>query len=444
MHRFKYLTYLYTIVDQKEVRDILLDQIDEIEKNTDHRIIKREIQAHGKKLIKSKLAKMIFGVRRSGKSTFSHQILTGHEYAYINFDDERLVGISKEDLGSVFQIARDIAGDPSLALLDEIQNIEGWELFINRSIREGMNLVITGSSSNLLSTELSTHLTGRYLPVPILPFSFREFLIARGYRIPDLDYVNTKERTKLISQSESYLREGGFPLAVLDPDNAGLYLKTLYDDIINKDVIGRFRPKYVRTLRELSLFLTSSSSNLMTYSSLKRRFGFNSTHTVMNYCQYLVDASLIKIVDKFTFRQKERSASPKKVYSVDNGFVELLSTSPGNKIADHLENAVYMELLKRHSFDPTVSINYWRDYQNHEVDIVVSKNRKVLKLIQVSAISDEIDLNKRESRSLVKGSYELGCDDLLLITKNLEGILDEKGKKIVMKPFWKWSLEYKL
>ncbi len=428
-------------MDEAILRMILLGQKDE--KNRilkDENLIEREYLEKTRPLLRSASTKVIFGVRRSGKSTLAHQLLSDHEYAYINFDDERLVGITKEELDHVFQISCGLIDQPTHALLDEIQNVPGWELFINRLQREGMNVIITGSSANLLSTELSTHLTGRYLPIFMLPFSFRESLIARGSGIPARGEITTRKAEHLKTRAEEYLRSGGFPQVVLDPANARLYLNTLYNDIINKDVIGRFHPKYVRTLRELALFLTSSSSNLMTYSSLKRRFDLSSTHTVMNYVNYLTEASILMIVDKFTFRQKERSTSPKKVYSIDTGIVELLSISPGDQIANLLENAVFLDLIRRNYLDPTFSINYWRDYQDHEVDLVLSRNRKVERLIQVSMISDIADMNKREIRSLVKASKELRCEDLLLITWGLEGEVEEKGQKIKMIPFWKWAI----
>ncbi len=428
-------------MDETTLRTILLGQKDE--KNRilkDENLIERECLDRTRPLLRSDSIKVIFGVRRAGKSTLAHQLLSDHEYAYINFDDERLVGITKEELDHVFQISCGLIDRPTHALLDEIQNVPGWELFINRLQREGMNVIITGSSANLLSTELSTHLTGRYLPIFMLPFSFRESLIARGSGIPARGEITTRKAEHLKTKAEKFLRSGGFPQVILDPANARLYLSTLYNDIINKDVIGRFHPKYVRTLRELALFLTSSSSNLMTYSSLKKRFDLSSTHTVMNYVHYLTEASLMMIVDKFTFRQTERSASPKKIYSIDTGIVELLSISPGDHIANLLENAVFLELKRRNDLDPTFSINYWRDYQDHEVDLVISRKRKVETLIQVSMISDIADMNKRETRSLVKASKELRCEDLLLITWDLEGEVDEKGQKIKMMPFWKWAL----
>lgn len=428
-------------MDDLSLRSILVGQNDEkslILNNPS--LIEREDLDRMKPLLGSSSAKVIYGVRRSGKSTLAHQLLSGNEYAYINFDDERLVGITGMDLDRTFQISCDLIDRPRYALLDEIQNVKGWELFINRILREGFNVVITGSSANLLSTELSTHLTGRYLPVHMLPFSFREFLDAREIRIPDRKEIVSKDSTMLKRMAEEYLRKGGFPQAVMDPVNGNLYLKTLYDDIINKDVIGRFRPKYTRTLRELSLFLLSSSSNLMTYSSLRKRFDINSNHTIMNYVQYLVYASLLIVVEKFTFRQKERSASPRKVYSVDTGLVELLTTSPGDQIANLLENAVFLDVIRRTNQDPTLSVNYWRDYRDHEVDLVISRNRKVEKLVQISAVSELVDLNKRELRSLVKASRELRCEDLLLITWDLEGEVEEKGLKIKMIPFWKWAM----
>lgn len=427
-------------MDEISVRTILNEQRMEIEDLKKQDLIVREFSGGRSSLLESPLAKVIFGIRRSGKSTLAHQMLSDRTYAYVNFDDERLVGVKGEELGEIFNIAMEIAGKPDFALLDEIQNIPGWELFINRIQRKRINMLITGSSANLLSTELSTHLTGRYLPIMLLTFSFREFLRAKRRSIPDEKKLVPSDITNFKVLAEDYLRGGGFPISTLNPENRDLYLKTLYNDIINKDVVGRFKPKHVRTLRELALFLISSSSKMMTYSSLKTRFEMGSTNTAKNYVGYLADASLLMVVEKFTFRQKERSTSPKKVYSMDTGFVEILSSSPGDHISDLLENAVFLEFVRRTEMEPTISINYWRDYQDHEVDFVISRNRTVEQLVQVSAISSRSDIRKRELRSLVKGAKSLDCDDLLLITWDLEGDIEENGSKIIMIPFWKWAL----
>lgn len=427
-------------MDPIELKTILIDQQRDKELINEEHIITREFQKYRRKLVDSKQVKVVFGVRRSGKSTTAHQLLASRKYAYVNFDDERLIWVSHEDLDNIFNISRNINENPEYILFDEIQNIHGWELFINRLFRKGLNIIITGSSANLLSSELSTHLTGRYLPIHMMPFSFREFLISRKEKVEDLELITSSVKARIRDLAEEYLRTGGFPLAVIEPDSARLYLKTLYDDIIGRDVIGRFHPKYTRTLREMALFLMNSSSKLMTYSSLRKRFKINSTHTAKNYCQFLVDASLIKIVEKFTFKQKERSASPKKVYAVDTGLVELFSTAPGDRLADLMENCVFLDLIRDQDLDPTISVNYWRDHQDHEVDLVVSRNRNVEKLIQVTYLSNINDLSRRETRSLVKGSNELRCDDLVLVTWDLEGEMDEKGKKIKMIPLWKWCL----
>lgn len=198
-------------MEKHVIKQILLDQKEEITQLFKRKIIERDITPEAKKIFRANLIKAIMGVRRCGKSTLSHQLLKKQNYGYINFDDERLVGITSKDLNDFLETLEEINQELKYILLDEIQNIEGWELFVNRLKRYGYNVVITGSNSKLLSKELATHLTGRHLSLELFPFSFREFLIFKNLPIEEDDFYTTKQKAKIKRELEEYLETGGMP-----------------------------------------------------------------------------------------------------------------------------------------------------------------------------------------------------------------------------------------
>ena len=178
--------------------------------------------------------------------------------------------------------------------MDEVQNVEGWELFVSRLQRLGYNLVVTGSNSKLLSRDLATHLTGRYVAIELFPFSFAEVLDARDLAAP----ATTAARGRVAALLETYLNEGGFPESVLS-GYSGPYLRELHDKIVTRDIAARYRVKYYRTLKELSLYCFSNPATRVTYNSIQRTFGLRSVHTAKSYLHYLEEAYLVFPVAPF-------------------------------------------------------------------------------------------------------------------------------------------------
>lgn len=423
-------------MNRNEMKTILADQKNErsniLEKG---RIIERENLELWRVLHEDDLIRVIIGARRSGKSIYCHLFLRDVEYGFVNFDDERLAYQDREGLNDLLEELYEVYGKLDFLLLDEVQNVEGWELFVNRLQRKGMKLFVTGSNANLLGHELSTHLTGRFLQIELLPFSFREFLM---WRKCQEDGMTTEGRALMKNQLDDYLDLGGFPEVVKNPEIKSMYLLNLYSSILSKDIINRHNIRYVRTFRELATNIISNYSNLITYNKLKNVHGLKSVHTVKNYVDMLVEAYLIFLVDKYSPKAKEVVNSPKKVYVVDTGLASTLALTSTPNRGRIIENAVFLDLVRWRSLNPLLEIYYWKDYQNHEIDFIIKQGPKVVKLIQVTHVSSIHDLDKRELRSLKKGSELFGCDDLTVITWDLEGEQEIDGNLISLIPLWKW------
>ncbi len=426
----------------EEIKSVVVDQKQDIEKlSGGENLIERDFLETWGPFAKNDLIKVITGIRRAGKSVFSLQLLGNRNYGYINFDDERLVGLKAHDLNSVMQAFYELFGGIDSVFLDEVQNIDGWELFVNRLKREGLNVFVTGSNAKLLSRELATHLTGRHVPIEIFPFSFKEFLTFDDFKITEDTFYSTRKKALLMKKLGEYLSTGGFPEALKDRKNAKLYLSTLYSTILTRDVVSRRSIKYVRTIREISNYLMSNFSQPITFNKIRKLFDLKSVHTAKNYVSYLEEAYLVFFVDKFSFKYKEVAASPKKVYAIDTGMAKAMGFRTSENSGRLMENLVFIELARKRAIDNLLEIYYWKDYQQREVDFVIKKGLKVTQLIQVTHASDREDIEKRETRSLLKASKELKCNDLIVITWDYEGEESFKGKKIVYRPLSKWLLE---
>ena len=422
-------------MERRSLKQILVDQKEETERIFDReRIIERERQDHFKPLLRDKLIKVITGVRRSGKSIFSHLSLRGENYAYVNFDDERIVGIEAKDLNTLLEVLHEIYGDFDFILLDEIQNIAGWELFANRLMRQGYNLVITGSNSSLLSRELATHLTGRCVSFEMYPFSFREYL--KYFDIKVRETPTTREIGILNHHLSKYINIGGFP-EVYKVSSRTIYLRELYDMIISRDVVGRYKVKFVRDLKEMAFYLISNFSSRISYNKLKNIFRVKSVHTIKNYISYLEDAYMLFQLFPFSWKVKYQLMQVKKVYSIDTGLIEALSPGSSKNLGRIMENVVAVDILRR---EPRENVFFYLTPRHEEVDFVIREGMKIKQLIQVTYASGRDEIEKREIKSLIKASNELKCKNLEIITWDYENEINLDGKTIKCIPLWKWLL----
>lgn len=366
--------------------------------------------------LNSKLAQIVIGVRRSGKSTLCMKVLmqSGVHFAYVNFDDERLQKVGVEELDVILQELYAIYGSFTHLFLDEVQNVDGWHLFVNRLLRQGIKLVLTGSNANLLSGELSTHLTGRYHQIELYPFSFSEYCTIRGV---DAHGMTTKAYGLRDKALDEYLMSGGFPELIASPEISKRdYLFSLREAIVKKDICQRYKIRYKQTLSDLANRLLDWFCQEKSYNDIAKEMSINSVHTIKNYITYLQNAYLLCLLPKFSLKSSERN-SARKMYAVDNAFISqhenaLLTESFGLR----LENVVAVELLRRlHS--EYEQLYYLRKVQDFEVDFVVVESSHVRELIQVTYdfVEPSAKLYNREVNGLIKGSHLTRCDNLTLI-----------------------------
>ena len=387
--------------------------------------------------LNSPLAQIVIGVRRSGKSTICHKVLKNKNinYAYINFDDERLFGLKSEHLNDVLQALYIIYGDFKYLFLDEVQNVESWHLFVNRLLRQGIRLIITGSNANLLSNELSTYLTGRYVEIELFPFSFSEML---GYKKINPKPTTTKGLAFRRQAYFDYLKHGGFPeMFQVAEIQKREYLRTLLQSIIFKDIVKRFNVKYVKALSDISNVLLNNISREISYTKIAKTLSIKSVHTAQNYVSYLEQAYLFLSIPRFSFKSITRIGN-RKTYAIDPAFVSFLPEITGANEGYLLENIVFLELCRRRK-SGNFDIYYYNT--NYEIDFVISLNGKIQELIQVSLTIENEKTRKREIAALLKGTDELHCNNLTIITQDEKGIILENGKQIEIVSVIDWLCE---
>lgn len=412
------------------IKDVLILQKKELESLLKERYIARE---EIKLDLSNNLIKVIIGPRRAGKSFFGlHALNKKDKFGYINFDDEKLM--ETEDYDEIISAINSLYENPKVLFLDEIQNLPKWELFVNRLQRQGFNLVITGSSSHLLSKELATHLTGRHFQIIVLPFSFKEYL-----------YLDTKELTtsEIKEKLDIYLVYGGYPEPLIKKINYKDYLSTLFNSILFKDIIKRYKIRSAQAMEKLSEQLLSNICNEYSYRSLSNVAGIKSTHTTENYLSYLEESFIFFSLRRFSYKVKEQISSIKKIYCIDNGFVHAKAFSSSQNLGKLYENLVAIT-LKKHELEGKLNFYYWKNQQQEEVDFVVKEGIKIKQLIQVCSNLDDIETKNREIRALLKAGKDLKCENLLVINSNKEGEEEIEWfgikSKIKFISLWKWLL----
>lgn len=418
-----------------DFKSIIKEQREELEKiEKEEQIIKREYLDEAGKALKYPNILAVMGIRRCGKSIFSYLLAKDYKFAYINFDDERLVDIKSSSLNKILQSFYELYGEIDYIILDEIQDIPNWEIFVNR-LRRTKRVIITGSSSKLLSRELSTHLTGRYIDINLFPFSFKEFLEKNHFKKPTA--YTTKEKAEILNLLREYLEIGGFPESY---KFGSMIVPRIYNDILTKDILLRYKIKKIVELKNLTKYLITNFSEEISYSRLSRILGIKHVSTVSNWISYLESAFLIFKLERFDFKLKQQFIAPKKIYCIDNGIINTIGFKFSENRGKFIENEVALELQRRKSKDHSLEVYYWKDYQQNEVDFIVKKGKKIITIIQVTHADVREDVKEREIDSLVKASTELRCNSLLILTWDYESDEQLKGKKLKYTPLWKWLL----
>ena len=416
-----------------DIEKVLLEQQDELE------ALEGEVLIHRPEEdlinLKSKLAQVVIGVRRSGKSTLCFNALrkAGVHYAYANFDDERLEELETKDLDNVLQTLYKIYGKFDYLFLDEIQNIDGWPLFVNRLLRQRIHIIITGSNAKLLSTELATHLTGRHHKIELFPFSFKDWC-----SIKDVEYtrLTTKNKGLLSKAYEEYFRQGGFPELISGEENPKEYISTLIDNIISQDIKKRYKIRNIDALKRLAHHILNETPTLIVKDALQNIIGIKSERTLGNYLMYLNQTYLISTISKYSSRSRERARNEKS-YAIDVAFMDKRENAfSGENLGWRLETIVYLELLRRKA--GTENDIYYYQGRSAEADFVVCDGKKTLAVYQVSYDISNDKTRKREIKGCIAGAKATKCDNLFLITDHESEIIEEDGYTIHVVPIWEW------
>lgn len=385
--------------------------------------------------LKSRLAQVVIGVRRSGKSTICRKVLREAKVkaAYINFDDERLENAKSSDLNTILEALYIIYGDFDYLLLDEVQNVDGWPLFVNRLLRQNMHLIVTGSNAKLLSNELTTHLTGRHHKITLYPFSFAEYV---RYKQIDTLTFTTRGQAEIKRTLNEYLLQGGFP-ELFTEANSQDYILGLMEAIIKRDITKRFNVRYPEVLQRLATYLLDNFAQEYNAAKIADFLGV-SDHTIDTYSQYLQEAFLLLSVHKFSYKSRDRIRG-EKLYVVDNAFISNRpNTFSTENMGWRMENVVFVELLQRVG-RRFADVFYYRD-RSFEVDFLVTKGGVVEELYQVCYDMTNEKTRKREINSLLQGAKKFHCQNLTIITfaEEMEVLRDNYIIKVI--PVTKWLL----
>ena len=379
-------------------------------------------------LLNSHLIKLITGPRRVGKSTQALLMLRDKNFAYLNFDNYSLLDAWDADL--VMRMLDDVYPGYEYILLDEVQNLDAWDLWVSELYRKGKNLVITGSNARMLSSEMATVLTGKYLQVEMLPFSLEEFFDWNKF---DLHSVKPEQKTDSQVLMDDYLRNGGYPEVVASRQLTRSYLDTLFDSIIWKDVAKRHNVRNVTDLNNLAMYLVSNFCNPVSANELTAELGFSSVNTTKKYMDYLHEPYIFYYLSRYNNKLKLMKKAPRKVYVVDNGFVASKAFSLSDNLGRLLENQVFIELIRR-GYDVEKTMFYYRSRNDKEVDFVLRKGTQIERLIQVCYDMSSPKTEKREVDSIIECAEELKCSNLVIVTYNDKRTIEKDGYKIDVLP----------
>lgn len=388
----------------------------------------------------------VIGPRRVGKTSlmlYTIKCLLGQsrkeEILFVDFEDNRLTGISSRELDELFVAHREVTGiEPKYLFFDEVQEAPGWSKFVRRLHNsEKYCIVVSGSSSKLLSREIATELRGRYRSTLMLPFSFKEFLSLRGFEY-DGKVQFSEKKGMLLSLLEEYLSYGGFPLVAKKSDlnDKKDLVKSYYETIFYKDIIERYKVKNIDIMEALMSHVLDNNSTMFSVSSfgkvLKEKGVKASKKTVSLYLKYLEDAFFVFSSQKFSYSSKVRSLNPKKIYLLDNSFQVFLSTNFSPDKGKLLEAVVMQELKRRNA-----QVFYFNEKK--ECDFIIKDGR------QLEAIQATYELNsnnkERETAGLAEALRQTKAEKGTILTMDQEEEINIEGKKIMATPVWKWLLE---
>ncbi len=383
-------------------------------------------------LLNSHLIKLITGPRRVGKSTHALLMLRDKNFAYLNFDSQPL--LDAWDANLVIRMLDDVYPNYEYLLLDEVQNLDAWDLWVSELFRKGKNLVITGSNAKMLSSEMATVLTGKYLQIEMFPFSMEEFF---DWNKLDLHNLKSEQQAEGKVLTDDYMRNGGYPEVVASRQLVRSYLDTLFDSIIWKDVAKRHNVRNITDLNNLAMYMISNFCNPLSANELSEELGFQSVNTTKKFMDYLHEPYLFYYMSRYNNKLKLMKKAPRKVYVVDNGFVTAKAFAVSGNLGRLLENQVFVELVRR-GYNTDKSMFFYRSRNDKEVDFVLRKGAHIERLVQVCYDMSSPKTEKREVDSIVECAEELRCSNLTIVTHEEERTLEKNGYTISVVPVSKF------
>jgi len=403
-------------------------------------LVRREIQEQIANYIPQREILIITGVRRSGKSSLMKLLcddllntedVLANDILYLNFEDERFIPFTFQDFEPLFETFIELENPQGriYMFLDEIQNIKGWEKWLNRLYEfENVKIIVTGSNASLLGSEISTALTGRNRQIVTWPFSFREFLTMKKVIIDDKSLYIRQKKVEIKRLFGEYLELGGFPEVLKTGDPT--LLEQYYKDIVYRDVIARHGIKNIKEIKELTLFLAANPGTIQTYKNMQRIIGVKSQNTVKNYLEALNDVYLFFSMDLFDYSLKRQIYNPSKIYCIDAALSNSISFKFSRNKGHIYENIVFLELLRRNK-----ELYYWKSQKGREVDFVIKEGLDITEAIQVCYTLDDERTRQRELQALTEVKDALKVDRLTVITDD-----EESHGEINIIPLWKWLI----
>ncbi len=394
----------------------------------------------------------LYGPRRSGKTYLFYQTMLelaregvpAKKMLYVNFEDERILPFSKDDweilLEAFFELYPENVGKKTYLFLDEVQEAPYWDKFVRRiSEKKEFSIFLTGSSSKLLSKEIATSLRGRAISYFLTPFSFRETLSARGLKTPA--FVEHSQQRHLIKKEFSnYLKFGGFPETIEKEDPIKIrILQEYFELVFYRDIVERHKIRNYALMKELMRYLVNNFASLFSimgyYNLLKSSGQKTGKDTVCEYVSWLEDVNFVKFVQFYDYSVKRRMVNPKKIYCIDTGLVTAVASQFSENKGRYLENAVYLELLRRGK-----EVFYWKDDAGREVDFLMTERGKPKQLIQATVSMENNKVKERELAPLLAAAEKFKIDDCLILTDDQSVEISSGRLEIKVRPIWSWLL----
>ena len=417
-------------MDRELIKQVIADQREyELPKNFFKRLKTELIR----EFIEDPSILIMSGLRRSGKSTILRvlqQEMHESDY-YLNFDDDRLVHFQVEDFQLLLEVFIELFGKQNTFFFDEIQNIEGWERFIRRLYEKGYKIFITGSNANLLSQELGTRLTGRYIQFEVYPLSFPEIIEHEHRDLLTKKAFSTEDIGTALNLFAIYFKYGGIPdyYKFRKPE----YLKDLYEGILYRDIVARYKINNEKALKELVYYFASNIGKEFSFAALSQTIGVSSPHTVSNYCEYLERCYLCFFLNRYSHSLKKQIQHNKKCYMIDPALVRNIGFRVSEDKGRLLENIVFLELKRRNE-----DIYFHKDKK--ECDFVIRRNNRIVEAIQVTQSLSNEKVKKREVEGLLEALKAYGLSKGLILTEGEQDSLEIDGSRIKVIPIWKWLL----